>query len=100
MFEKLDYVAFSNNAIDLDDKDSDIVTFFTDDTDHNTINLININLDGDNRDDDDTESIINVRLWVGVIYINNVRHVKKQKQKIDGGSVASNKMVRQVRVRR
>ena len=94
MFEKLDYVAFSNNDIDLDDKDSDIVTFFINDTDHNTIDLINFNLDGDNRDYDDTESIINVRLWVGVIYINNVMHVKKQKQKIDGGSVASKKMVR------
>ena len=49
MFEILDIV-FSNDDIDLDYRpyiNSDIVTFFSDDTDINAIDLHNINLDND-----------------------------------------------------
>ena len=37
MFEKRDKIVFSNDDIDLDDTDSDIVTFFSYDMGHNTI---------------------------------------------------------------
>ena len=55
--EKLDNAVFFNYDIDFDDKDSDIVTFFSDDLDLNTIDLNNINFD-----EQDPETIINVRL--------------------------------------
>ena len=62
MLEKLDIVVFSNDDIDLDDKDSDIVTFFSDRMGLVTIGFNKINLDDDNFDEDDTETIVHVRL--------------------------------------
>ena len=64
MLAKFDDAVFSNDDIDLDDKHSDIVTFFIDDMDHNTIDLNNINLDDDNFDHDDPETIIHVRTMI------------------------------------
>ena len=61
MPEKLDNVVLSNDYADLDDMDSDIVKFFTDDMDLVTIDLTYINLDYDNFDQDDPETTIYVR---------------------------------------
>ena len=58
MFEKLDNFVLSNNDIDFDDAKSDIVTFFSDDVILVTKDLNNINLDGDNFDENDPEIII------------------------------------------
>ena len=52
MLEKLNDVAFSNDDIDRDGIDFDIVTFFNDDVGHNTIELNNIYLYDDNFNDD------------------------------------------------
>lgn len=42
------------------------------------IYLNNIILDDDSFDDDDPETIIRLELWLGVININNARHVKNR----------------------
>ena len=60
MLEIVDGVAFSNDYIDLDDVNFDIVTFFSDDMVHDIMDLNYINLD-DNNFDDDPETIIHVR---------------------------------------
>ena len=61
MLENLDNVVFSNDEIDLDDIDSDIVTFFSDGMGLVTIDLNNISLDDCNFDEDDTETIIQIK---------------------------------------
>ena len=53
MLKKLDTVVFSDDDIDLDGKDSDIFTFFTDDMSLVTIEVNNINLNDDNFDKND-----------------------------------------------
>ena len=58
MLEKLDNVAFANNDIDLDDRDFDTVTFFSDSMDLSTIDLNNINLDEDGFDEDDPTNTV------------------------------------------
>ena len=55
MLEKLDNVIFSNDDINLDDIDSDIVTFFSDNMGLVTIDLNNINLDINNFVEDDPD---------------------------------------------
>ena len=52
----------SNDDTDLDDMNSDIAKFFSDARDLDTIKLNNINPDDDNFDDDNSETIIHVRL--------------------------------------
>ena len=47
----------------------------------NTIDLNNFNLHDDNFDDVDPETIICVRLSLGVIDINNTKHLKKVRAK-------------------
>ena len=61
MLENLDNVLFSNDEIDLDDIDSDIVTFFSDGMGLVTIDLNNISLDDCNFDEDDSETIIQIK---------------------------------------
>ena len=61
MLENLDNVVFSNDEIDLDDIDSDIVTFFSDGMGLVTIDLNNISLDDCNFDEDDPETIIQIK---------------------------------------
>ena len=56
MLEILDNIVFSNDDINLNYLDCDIVTFLSDDMDVNTIGLNNINLD-----DNDLEIMIHVR---------------------------------------
>ena len=60
MLEKLYNAVFSNDVY-LDDVYSDIVTFFSDDMDHNPIDLNDINLDYVAFDEDDPTSIVLVR---------------------------------------
>ena len=62
MLKKLDNIVFSTDDKDLDDIDSDILTFLSDGTDLVTIDLKNINLDDVNFDEDDHETIVYVRL--------------------------------------
>ena len=62
MLKKLDDVVFSNDDIVFVNEDSDNVTFFRDDMGLIVIYLNKINLDDDNFDDDDSETIIYVRL--------------------------------------
>ena len=62
MLENFDDKIFYTNDTDLHDIDSDFATFFSDDMDHNTIDLKNINVDDDNFDGDDPTSIVFVRL--------------------------------------
>ena len=62
MLEKLDNVAFSNDDIDLDDRDSDIVTSLNDSMELNTIDLDNINLNEYDSDEDDPTNTILDRL--------------------------------------
>ena len=76
MLEKLDDVIFSNNDLVFVCEDSD-VTFISDDMGLNTMYLHNINLDDDDFDDDDPETIIHVRL--SVIDTNTARYVKTGK---------------------
>ena len=52
MLKILDNLAFFNDDIDLDNIDSDIVTYFGDDMDINTTEFNNIKLDDDDNDDD------------------------------------------------
>ena len=61
MLENLDNVVFSNDEIDLDDIDSDIVTFFIDGMGLVTIDLNNSSLDDCNFDEDDPETIIQIK---------------------------------------
>ena len=55
----LNKVVFSNNDIDFNYIDPDIITLFCDDIGINTININIINLDGN---DDNIETMINVKL--------------------------------------
>ena len=58
MLEKLDNVAFSNDDIDLDDRDSDIVTSLNDSMELNTVDLDNINLNEYDSDEDDPTNTV------------------------------------------
>ena len=64
MLEKLDNSVFNNNDIFSHDVDSNFITFLGDDMGFNTVDLNNIKLDegGNNFDEEDSETIINVRL--------------------------------------
>ena len=42
------------------------------------VHLNSFSLDDDTFDDDDPETIIRLELWLGVININNARHVKNR----------------------
>ena len=59
MVDILNKVVFSNNDIDFNYIDPDIITLFCDDIGINTININIINLDGN---DDNIETMINVKL--------------------------------------
>ena len=62
MLELLNDAVFSNDVIDLNYIDSNIVTLFCDDMGINTRDLYNINLDDNSFVDNDLEIIIHVRL--------------------------------------
>lgn len=77
MLEKLNNVALSNDDIDLEDRNSDIVTFFSDSMELNTTDLTTINLDEDYLILIILLMLFLIHLLLGVIHLNNVKHVKK-----------------------
>ena len=77
MLEKLNNVALSNDDIDLEDRNSNIVTFFSDSMDLNTTDLTTINLDEDYLILIILLMLFLIHLLLGVIHLNNVKHVKK-----------------------
>ena len=77
MLETLDKVMFSNNDIHFDYTDPDIVTFFSDDMGINTININVINFD-DN--DDDLETMINIK---PVAWCNKYKQRKAFKKELN-----------------
>ena len=60
MLEKLDKSAISNGDIFSHDVDSNIITFLSNDMGFPSIELNNVNLDDDNFDEDDPETISHV----------------------------------------
>ena len=76
MLEKLDNILFSNDDKDLDDIDSDIVTFCCNSMGLVTINFNNFNLKNDNFDEDDPETIVLARFIAGVIDMSKIKHMK------------------------
>ena len=64
MLEKLDNIAFSIDDIDLNDADCDNVTLFSNDIGLVTIDLNNINIDDDNFEEEDPETIVLIRVIV------------------------------------
>ena len=80
MLEILDNAAFSNDDIDFNYIDDDIVTFFSDNMDINTIDLNNSNLD-DNDNDDELETMIHVRLVAWCYYYKQRQTFKKELSK-------------------
>ena len=77
MLEELNNAALSNDDIDLEDRNSDIVTFFSDSMDLNTTDLTTINLDEDYLILIILLMLFLIHLLLGVIHLNNVKHVKK-----------------------
>ena len=84
------------------DVDSNIITFFSNDLSFNTIDLNNITLSDVNFYEKDPETIIYVRLnlWLGVIDLNNIKNVKKNKQRTNVCSKRPKKLLGLVHVRK
>ena len=74
MLKRLGSVLFFNYDIELDDIDSDIVTFFDDCMGLVMIELNNINFDDDIFDDDDPINIVSLDLFLTV---KNLKSCKK-----------------------
>ena len=96
MLKKLNNYLLCNDGVDLDDIESEIAAFVSNDMGAVTIDLNNTDLDGDNFNDNDSENIIHIKLWLSVIDINNIQRVKKKGQRINVYSMACNKSVRLV----
>ena len=77
MIEKLDDVLFSNDDIVFVNEDPDNVIIFSDELGLNTIYVNNINLDDDILVKMILKLLFMLDLWLGVINMINVRHVKK-----------------------
>ena len=90
MRKRLGSVLFFNYDIDLDDIDSDIVTFFDDCMGLVMIELNNINFDDDIFDEDDPINIVLLDLFLTV---KNLNHVIKYRRKINVYSMTTNKSV-------
>ena len=98
--EQLDNAVFSNDYIAVADLDSDFVTFFSKKVGLNSIALDNINLDGDHFGYCDPETINDV---IPVAWRNKYKQrkaSKKDRWRITAPSMASNKMVGLVPVRK
>ena len=93
MLQILDNVVFCNDNIDLDDIDSDTVTFFSDDMGLVTIGRNNINLEDDNFDKDDFFNIVLVRIFAWQNIFKQRRAYKKDRLRINAYSMTSNKSV-------
>ena len=76
MIKKLDDVLLSNHDIIFFNEDSNYVTFFSNEIGILSVNLNKINLDDVIFDEDDPETIINLRLLLGIIDLHKVKHLK------------------------
>ena len=85
ILEELRDVLLTNDDLLFFDKDFSKVTFFANKIGILNVDLKNINLDDDNNFDEDhpeTNELYMSDLWLGVIDLKNVKHVKKIKVKI------------------
>ena len=76
MIKKLDDVLLSNHDIIFFNEDSNYVTFFSNEIGILSVNLNKINLDDVIFDEDDPETIINLRHLLGIIDLHKVKHLK------------------------
>ena len=77
MIEKLDSAILSEDYVIFGDLESDFVTFFSNDCGPNNVILDNINLMMNILITVIHKLLIMLGLWVGIININNVKHLKK-----------------------
>ena len=78
VLKDLDNAIFFNDTLVFVNADSDDVTLFSGDMGLANVDLNNISLDDDNLHSADPETIIHIRLWLGVIDISIARHVKNR----------------------
>ena len=98
MLEKRGNAVFSNEDTFFINKDSDNVTFLGNDIGLNTdliLTLMTIILTMMTL-----ELLFMLDFWLGVIDIDNARHIKNDKQRINACSMTSSKVVGLVRIRR
>ena len=76
MLKKLANVVFFNDDVDLNDIDD--IVFFSDSMDLVATDVNNINFDDDTFDEFDLLTLFFLDLLLGVIYLNNVKHVEKR----------------------
>ena len=76
VIEKPVSAVFSEGYVFFDDLASHFVTFFSEDKDHNSINLDNINLDDDHFEYCVPETV-NHDLRVGIRNVSNAKYLKK-----------------------
>ena len=81
MMEKLDSAIFSYGDIFFPDVDSNMVKFLSDDMGFNIIDLNNININDDNFDEDDPETINHARLNAWHNRFKKLQEYKKQIRK-------------------
>ena len=58
-------------------EDSNNVVFICNELDILNVNLDSINLNNTNYDEDDSDTIIFVRIQVGILNLKNIKHIKK-----------------------
>ena len=80
MSKKLYMALYADDGLPLLDEDSSGVTFCRNQLGNLNVNLNNINLDN-NFDEDDPDTIILIRFWLGIVNLKNVKHLKKHKVK-------------------
>ena len=78
MIRKLDILLFSNDYIVFGDLEFDFIIFFSSDIDLNSITLDKINLDDDDFDYCDPETINHVKLMSAIINIRKSKHLKQR----------------------
>ena len=93
-------VVFPNDDVDVDDIDSGTATFFDDARDLATKDLDSIILDLIILMKMILKLLLLSDLLIGVIDWNNVKHIGKDKQRIDAYSMVSNKSVALEHVKR
>ena len=77
LIKKLYTALFADDGILCSDEYSGNVTFCSEEMDILIANLYNISLVYINYDEDDTDTIIHVRRWLGTLNLENVKHLRK-----------------------
>ena len=78
--KKLYIALYTDDGLPLLDDDSSGVTFCCNELGNLNVNLININFDN-NFHEDDPDTIILIRFWLGIVNYKNTKHLKKHKAK-------------------